>query len=136
MTLWMYGLIILWLAACAVQDLLRRQVSNWLTLPPFVLAAGLAVWHGGETLLLFGLVSLVMMGSFWKGGTGGADGKILAVLAVFLPVGFLLAVVFRLLVGAWLWLRRGKSTRFPAVAVFAAAALLSIPIQLNFNSGG
>ncbi len=131
--MWLTASLVLWLTVCAVQDLLRRQVSNWLTLPAFILAGLWAVWHGGETLLLFGLVTLVMFWS-WPKGVGAADGKILAVLAVFMPAGFLLALVLRLLVGAGLWLRHGKDARFPAVPVFAAGAFLSIPIQII--SGG
>jgi prepilin peptidase CpaA len=130
--MWISGLIILWLGVCAVQDLLRRQVSNWLTIPPFAAAGVWAVWRGGATLLLFGLVSLVMVFSFWKGGTGGADGKILATLAVFLPTGFLLVVVLRLVVGVWLWMRHGRTAHFPAVPVFAAGAVLSIILQGGF----
>lgn len=133
--MWLTVSLVLWLVVCAVQDLFRRQVSNWLTLPPFVLAAVWAVWHGGETLLLFGLVTLVMFWS-WKKGVGAADGKILAVLAVFMPAGFLLAVVLRLVAGVWLWMRHGRTARFPAVPVFAAGAVLSIPIQFQIFSGG
>lgn len=131
--MWLTASLVLWLTVCAVQDLLRRQVSNWLTLPPFVLAGLWAVWHGRETLLLFGLVTLVMVWS-WRKGVGAADGKILAVMAVFMPAGFLLAVVLRLLVGAGVWLRHGRTARFPAVPVFAAGAFLSIPVQII--SGG
>ncbi|WP_322793279.1 prepilin peptidase [Bellilinea sp.] len=131
--MWLTASLVLWLTVCAVQDLLRRQVSNWLTLPAFLLAGLWAVWHGGETLLLFGLVTLIMVWS-WQKGVGAADGKIMAVLAVFMPAGFLLAVVLRLLVGGWLWMRHGRAARFPAVPVFAAGAVLSIPIQ--FLSGG
>ena len=132
--MWLTAALVLWLAVCAAQDLLRRQVSNRLTLPPFILAGVWAAWRGGETLLLFGLTTLVMVISFWKGGTGGADGKILAVLAVFMPAGFLLAVVLRLMVGGWVWLRHGRTARFPAAPVFAAGAFLSIPIQI-FSGG-
>jgi Flp pilus assembly protein protease CpaA len=132
---WITASLVLWLFVCAVQDVLRLHVSNWLTLPPFVLAAIWAAWQGGETLVLFGLVTLVMFWS-WLKGVGAADGKILAVLAVFMPAGFLLAVVLRLLVGVWLWMRHGRTARFPAVPVFAAGAVLSIPIQFQFFSGG
>lgn len=131
--MWLTVSLVLWLTVCAVQDLFRRQVSNRLTLPPFVAAGVWAVLRGGETLLLFGLVTLVMFWS-WTKGVGAADGKILAVLAVFLPAGFLLAVVLRLIVGGWLWLRHGRTVRFPAVPVFAAGAFLSIPIR--FFMGG
>ncbi len=133
--IWTHLALILWIVVCAVQDLRRWQVSNWLTVPPFVAAGMWAVWHGGATLLLFGMVTLVMLVSFWKGGAGGADGKILAVLAVFMPTGFLLAVILQGLVGAWLWMRYGKGVRFPAVPVFAAGALLSLPISIFLQGG-
>jgi Flp pilus assembly protein protease CpaA len=132
--MWISGLIILWLAVCAAQDLLRRQVSNWLTIPPFAAAGVWAVWRGGETLLLYGLVTLVMLVLFWKGGTGGADGKILAVLAVVSPAALILALAANTLIGVVVYLRYGRGVRYPAVPGFAAGALLSIPIQ--FFSGG
>ena len=132
--MWISGLIILWLAVCAAQDLLRRQVSNWLTIPPFAAAGVWAVWRGGETLLLYGLVTLVMLVLFWKGGTGGADGKILAVLAVVSPAALILALAANTLIGVVVYLRYGRGVRYPAVPGFAAGALLSIPIQ--FISGG
>ena len=132
--IWIHLTVILWLAVCAAQDLLRRQVSNWLTIPPFAAAGVWAVWRGGETLLLFGLVTLVMLVLFWKGGTGGADGKILAVLAVVSPAALILALAANTLIGVVVYLRYGRGVRYPAVPGFAAGALLSIPIQ--FFSGG
>lgn len=135
MTAWLItGAVMVWLVVCAVYDIRTRSVPNILTIPPFVLAGLWAVRQGGITLWLFGLVFVVMFFSFWKGGTGGADGKVLATMAVFMPAGFLLALVLRLLVGAGLWLRHGKDARFPAMPVFAAGAFLSIPIQII--SGG
>jgi Flp pilus assembly protein protease CpaA len=131
---WLFLLTVLWLVVCAVQDLFRRQVSNWLTLPPFVAAGVWAIWHGGDTLLLFGLVTLVMLVLFWKGGTGGADGKILAVLAVVSPAALILALLANTLIGVVVFLRHGRGVRYPAVPGFAAGVLLSIPIQ--FFSGG
>jgi Flp pilus assembly protein protease CpaA len=132
--IWIHLAVILWLAVCAAQDLLRRQVSNWLTIPPFAAAGVWAVWRGGETLLLYGLVTLVMLVLFWKGGTGGADGKILAVLAVVSPAALILALAANTLIGVVVYLRYGRGVRYPAVPGFAAGALLSIPIQ--FFSGG
>lgn len=129
------GVVVFWLVVCAVYDLRTRTVPNVLTVPPFVLAGVWAVWHGGATLWLFVLAVAVMLFSFWKGGTGGADGKILAVLAVFMPAGFLLAVVLRLVVGVWLWMRHGKGARFPAVPVFAAGAILSVPVSIILQGG-
>jgi prepilin peptidase CpaA len=101
--IWIHLAVILWLAVCAAQDLLRRQVSNWLTIPPFAAAGVWAVWRGGETLLLYGLVTLVMLVLFWKGGTGGADGKILAVLAVVSPAALILALAANTLIGVVVW---------------------------------
>ncbi|GAP06147.1 type IV leader peptidase family [Anaerolinea thermolimosa] len=129
------GGLVFWLVVCAVYDLRTRSVPNVLTVPPFVLAGLWAVRQGGATLWLFVLAVAVMVFSFWKGGTGGADGKILAVLAVFMPAGFLLAVVLRLVVGVGLWMRHGKGARFPAVPVFAAGAILSVPVSIILQGG-
>jgi prepilin peptidase CpaA len=84
-------LILFWLAVCAVFDLRRREVPDWLTLP--VLAAGL-VWrvlHPDGWLawaLAGGMVALTLINVL-----PGGDMKGLAALALIDP---------RLYLAAWL----------------------------------
>jgi Flp pilus assembly protein protease CpaA len=82
------------LGVAAWQDIRTRHVSNWITIPLFVLAWPLAWWlHGWEGLAVTGVVFLVTLFAM-PYGFGAADGK----LAVFLAaVGGALAVLLALL---------------------------------------
>ncbi len=84
---WAFHLVLLtWLAVCSVQDWRKREVSNWLTLPPFVLGLLYALGTGGETLVLTLITLVVFAGAraFWK-AQGAADIKVLVTLAAFWP---------------------------------------------------
>lgn len=118
-----------WLVVCAVQDLSHQQVSNWLTLPPFVAAAIAALADGGETLLLFGVVLSVMLVLYRMGGVGGADVKILSVLSVVSPLAFLLALFANAMVGVWFWAKRRP--RYPAVPAFAVGSFLACFVHIS-----
>lgn len=76
-------ILILWLTLCAWQDWHKRQLSNWLTLPPLVLAVALRC--SGLTSGDFHLMFLIMLTMFvgWLGRwVGGADAKVTAALAL------------------------------------------------------
>ncbi len=82
---WAIHLVLLtWLAVCSVQDWRKREVSNWLTLPPFVLGLLYALGSGGEMLLLT-LITLVVFAvarALWN-AQGAADIKVLTAMAAF-----------------------------------------------------
>ena len=75
--------IVAWLGLCAWQDWQGRQVSNWLTLPPLLLALGLRLSghaKGASPLLVLILAGVLVA---WLGRwIGGADAKVLAALAL------------------------------------------------------
>jgi Flp pilus assembly protein protease CpaA len=86
-------LMTLWLLPCAIQDWRTRRVSNWLTVPLFMVAWPVALLLGNLTL-----TTAAFLGTYvaWKAktGMGAADGKIAVGLAAFAPsalaIGFVL----------------------------------------------
>ncbi len=80
----MIGVIIVtWLALCAWQDWKRREVSNWLTLPPMVLAFILRLLgRAAGPLPLLGLILIIVLMIFQWRWFGGADAKVLIALAL------------------------------------------------------
>jgi len=119
-------LILAWLLLCALQDWRTRRVSNWLTLPAFVLAWPAALWQGGEERLLFTFALFVGCWFAWQmGGMGAADGKIATALAALLPQAVLWSGGVLLLCFVYLRLRR-RPQSVPAVVALFLGALLSI----------
>ncbi|PKO22764.1 MAG: hypothetical protein CVU38_07575 [Chloroflexi bacterium HGW-Chloroflexi-1] len=111
----------LWLLPCAIQDYRTRHVSNWLTVPPFLLAWPVALLNGA-----FGLTPAVFVGVYlaWAlgAGLGPADGKIAVALAASAPPVLLAGILVQ--AGAFLVLRlRGKPRA-------------SIPGAVGFHAGG
>ena len=79
----MIPVALLWLSICAWQDWKRRQVSNWLTLPPLILAlalrlAGITTGHLLLVVLVLGAVLVAWVGKW----AGGADAKAMITLAL------------------------------------------------------
>lgn len=94
------GLLLFVLAASVVDDLRRKRISNWLTLPALLMALILAFlsggWGGWTTGLVGALVGAVAGGGLFivlwlaTGGIGGGDAKLMT--AVGALVGFPAAV--------------------------------------------
>lgn len=94
------GLLLFVLVAAVVDDVRRKRISNWLTLPAFVIALVVAFfsggWGGWTTGLAGALVGAVAAGGvfivLWlaTGGVGGGDAKLMT--AVGALVGFPAAV--------------------------------------------
>ena len=116
-----------WLAACAVQDWRKREVSNWMILPAFVAGAilRLAGVDQGE-LLWVGIAGIVLYLAWQRGLLGGADCK----------AGLALALLdLRLLAWAWIGLgvwygllrlafQREELRRLPGFVGFTVGAVL------------
>lgn len=101
-TSWLlHGGLFVWLVICAMQDWHQHEVSNWLTIPPFVLALFHALAQGGETLALTAITLIVFLTAraVWQ-AQGAADIKVLVVLASFwqsaLYAAFLMTVIWSL----------------------------------------
>jgi Flp pilus assembly protein protease CpaA len=114
----------LWLLPCAIQDRRTRHVSNWLTVPLFLLAwpCSLALHTAPLTLATFA--------GFWfafcvgAGGIGGADGKIATGVAALAPAALVAGIVISGLAFGVLHLRGERSPRLPgAVCLYLGVVL-------------
>jgi len=123
-------ILLTWLCGCAWQDWRVGEVSNWLTLPPMAVAGVYVLLAGGNTLLIFIAVLIGVFILFYLGSFGGADAKILVVLAGLWPAAFLGAILVQ---GGWgliVMLRKGRSAAFRAVPTYAAGAFISLLIGI------
>lgn len=82
--------LVMWLGLCAWQDLHQRRVSNWLTFGglgcalAYLLLTGTS-WLGNppiEVAIALVLALLLSVPGYYLGRLGGADVKVLAVLAL------------------------------------------------------
>jgi Flp pilus assembly protein protease CpaA len=82
-------LLLLWLLICAIYDQRTKEIPNLLTIPPFIGALVWAAFQGGHVLFttLFTLAMVVILWAF--GQLGGADGKVLVVLASTWQMGLI-----------------------------------------------
>lgn len=127
--------LVLWLLPCALQDYRTRHVSNWLTVPLFILAWPVALLTG-NLLLMFAVFVGVLVAWRWGGGVGPADGKIAVGLAGIVPLALLISVVVQGLAFLHARLRTGQPLRLPgatgfylglAIAALALAFLKHLP---------
>lgn len=126
--------LILFLLPCAIQDWRYHEVSNWLTLPAFVVG-----WMAAFYLNSVALTASIFVGCYvaWlMKGVGAADGKVATLVAAIAPAslaitGFLLGLTFLLL-----RLSGHRGTRLPTVVwlwlgSLLYAILLSTSIQTD-----
>jgi len=123
-------LAMLWLLPCAIQDRRTRRVSNWLTVPLFVLAWPVALLTGNLPLTF-----AVFVGAFvawrWGGGLGPADGKIAVGLAGMAPPALLATVIILALAFLYARLRDRHPVRLPgAVGFYLGAATAALVLAL------
>jgi Flp pilus assembly protein protease CpaA len=123
-------ILVIWLAGCAWQDWRVGEVSNWLTLPPMAVTGVYVLLTGGEPLLIFIAALMGAFILFTLGGLGGADAKILVVLAGLWPAGLFGAVLVQGIWGMVAMLRNGRSAGFRAVPTYAAGALICLLIGI------
>jgi Flp pilus assembly protein protease CpaA len=116
-------LMAVWLMPCAIQDWRTRRVSNWLTVPLFMLAWPVAVVTGNLPLTLAVLLGTYMA---WvaKAGLGAADGKVAVGLAAFAPQALLIGFLMQAMAFIVLRLRHVASTPIPGVIWFWAGTLI------------
>jgi Flp pilus assembly protein protease CpaA len=75
--------VFVWLLACAVQDWNSREVTNWITLPPLVIAVILRLAGFAHEPLLPVLVVIALLFMTWlRNRIGGADAKVSLALAL------------------------------------------------------
>lgn len=128
-----------WLNVCALADLRTRCVPNWLTLPAILLALGYRLFSSGgvegTTILQLLAILLPLLVAWRHHLVGGADVKILLVLALldpYLVLAALLGVIVYL--SAYLIFRRTRPARFAGVPGFAVGVLFLTIFQFVSNS--
>ena len=115
----------LWLLPCAIQDRRTRHVSNWLTVPLFILAWPVAIL-AGHFALTFAVFVGVFVASQVEPRFGGADAKLMVGLAALAPFGLGIAVVLEAVVFAVLRLRRRTAVAIPGALWLYLGALLNV----------
>lgn len=118
------GLAALWLLPCALQDYRTRRVSNWLTVPFFLLAWPFA-FLTGRLALTFAVFVGVYVASQLEPGFGGADAKLMVGLAALAPLGLGIAVALEGLVFVLLRVRGRTAASIPGALWLYAGALLN-----------
>jgi Flp pilus assembly protein protease CpaA len=123
------GVAALWLLPCALQDCRTRRVSNWLTVPFFLLAWPFA-FLTGHLALTFAVLVGVYVASQVEPRFGGADAKLMVGLAALAPLGLGIAVLLEMVVFAVLRLRRRTAVAIPGVLWLCLGALLNLTALL------
>lgn len=130
-------ILVFWLLPCAIQDYCTRHVSNWLTVPLFLLAWPVALLTGSFPLTLATFIGVYV--AFRTGaGLGPADGKIAVGLAGILPVALGFAVVLHSLLFLIMRLRGEYDSHLPGAVGFymsAVATTLLLAVQLLIRTG-
>ena len=125
-------LVMLWLLPCAIQDRRTRHVSNWLTVPLFLVAWPVALLTGNLLLTL-----AVFAGAFlvwrWGGGLGPADGKIAVGLAGIAPPALLAGVIVQGLMFLSARLRDRQPVRLPGAVGFYLGAVIATLVLALFT---
>lgn len=115
----------LWLLPCALQDYRTRRVSNWLTVPFFLLAWPVA-FLTGHLELTFAVFVGVYVALQIEPAFGGADAKLMVGLAALAPLGLGIAVVLEALAFAVLRLRRKRGSAIPGVLWLYIGAVINV----------
>lgn len=119
-------ILVIWLLVCAWQDFHKGEVSNWLTIPAMLLSAIYALSSGRDAIVFFVLVLIGVFVLFYIGNFGGADAKILVVLAGFWQWAFIAAVLVQGVWGLVMLIRKGRTAGFRAVPTYAAGVLVCL----------
>lgn len=125
--------LVFWLLPCALQDYRTRQVSNWLTVPLFLLAWPVALL-AGNLPLTFAVFVGVLVAWRWGGGMGPADGKIAVGLAGMAPLALAAGVIVQVLLFLWVRLCNRRSGRLPGAVGFYLGAAGIAPILMCCRS--
>ena len=127
-----YGFLLSILIIGGVQDWQTGEVSNWISIPLFlmgVIAAVLRLLFQDDMLasiLSIFAMAVVTLAAF-KGWMGGADWKVLIGLFGLVPLAGFVALI---VAGVWgslaILLTGNRNVRFPGVTAFAFAACLTV----------
>jgi len=126
-----YGFLLSILTIGGVQDWQTGEVSNWISIPLFLMGALAAILRLlflddmlTSVLSIFAMVVITL--AAFKGWMGGADWKVLIGLFGLYPLaGFAALVVAAVWGGIIILITGERNARFPGVTVFAFTACLT-----------
>jgi Flp pilus assembly protein protease CpaA len=117
-------LVMLWLLPCAIQDRRTRHISNWLTVPLFIVAWPVALLTG-HLALTFAVFVGVYVATRLEPRAGAADGKLMVGMAAFAPMALGIGALLEVTVFAVLRLRGRRSTAIPGALWLYVGCVLS-----------
>lgn len=115
-------LMVLWLLPCAIQDWRTRHVSNWLTVPLFLLAWPAAILTD-HLALTFAVFVGVYVATKLEPRAGAADGKLMVGMAAFAPLALGIGVLLEAVVFGVLRLRGAPKAAIPGAMLLYCGAL-------------
>ena len=127
--------MVLWLLPCALQDYRTRHVSNWLTVPLFILAWPVAILTG-HLALTFAVFIGVYVATKLEPRAGAADGKLMVGLAAFAPLALGTGALLEVAVFVVLRLRGQRSAAIPGALWLYVGSLLGTLILIMLNGVG
>ena len=127
-----YVLVTLWLLPCAIQDRHTRHVSNWLTVPLFIVAWPVAILTG-HFALTFAVFVGVYVATKLEPRAGAADGKLMVGLASFAPLALGMGVLLEVAVFTALRLRGRRDVAIPGALWLYAGSVLSVLLLTAFE---
>jgi Flp pilus assembly protein protease CpaA len=122
------GLLAILLVA-AVQDVHKREVSNWITIPLF-LAGVLGILVSGN-LVLAGIALLFVVIAILPGGYGAADAKIMIGLIGLWPQSVPLSLLV-ILVFDFYWRKCQQGSFAPLVVAILGGVALTFAGEIEF----
>jgi Flp pilus assembly protein protease CpaA len=125
----------LWLLPCVLQDYRTRRVSNWLTVPLFVLAWPVALLTGNLLLTLAVFVG-VLADWRWGGGLGPADEKLMVGMAALVPLTLGIGALLEMMVFVVLRLRGERETAIAEGLWLYIPSVLSLLVSVVFLAVG
>jgi Flp pilus assembly protein protease CpaA len=120
-------LLVFWLLPCAIQDRRTRQVSNWLTVPLFIIAWPVANLTG-HLVLTFAVFVGVYVATKLEPRAGAADGKLMVGMAAFAPLALGIGVLLEAAVFVVLRLRGRRLASIPGALWLYLGCVLSAGI--------
>lgn len=124
-------LMVFWLLPCAVQDYRTQRVSNWLTIPLFLIAWPMAILTE-HFPLTFAVFVAVFVASKLELRFGAADAKLMVGLAAFSPAALAIAVLLEAMVFVRLRLRCARSPAIPGALWLYIGAVIHAGVLLGF----
>jgi len=124
--------LVFWLLPCALQDYRTRHVSNWLTVPLFIVAWPVAILTG-HFALTFAVFVGVYVATKLEPRAGAADGKLMVGLAAFAPLALGMGVLLEVAVFTALRLRGRRDVAIPGALWLYAGSVLSVLLLTAFE---